>query len=244
MSFMTSPSNFSFSFDKSVSFPTSFPTVIISSSNAAILSSFFSIISSSLPILLGALYSCFRILGSISCMLGAGGDTCSCSSTAAAETPRTGCVLLYDVSQSPAFVLRCSIVNAPSCTVATCVKPICSQNALSWLITTIAPSSSPHSDNASLNASTHSTSKWLETSSSKYRLLGFKANMANATRAFSPPLSALILRNDFSPLRPNPPMTVRASLSEMLMSPNEPSRAWAVTKSTARASNSNSWAKS
>mmetsp|Transcript_15737 Transcript_15737/g.43546 ORF Transcript_15737/g.43546 Transcript_15737/m.43546 type:complete len:229 (-) Transcript_15737:1086-1772(-) len=128
--------------------------------------------------------------------------------------------------------------------VSTWVKPTCSQKALSWEMTTMDPLPSPQSDNTSLRASTHSTSRWFETSSSRYRLLGLRANIASATRAFSPPDSCPTIRSALSPRSPNPPSTVRACSSVTYRSPSAPDRACSVTRSTARRFGSSSCARS
>mmetsp|Transcript_28024 Transcript_28024/g.39395 ORF Transcript_28024/g.39395 Transcript_28024/m.39395 type:complete len:232 (-) Transcript_28024:969-1664(-) len=68
--------------------------------------------------------------------------------------------------------------------------------------------------------------------------------MLKATRAFSPPLRAFTCLKGFSPPNPSRPITFLAISSVTLMSPSDPSRAYEVTRSTARASLSSSWARS
>mmetsp|Transcript_35262 Transcript_35262/g.51834 ORF Transcript_35262/g.51834 Transcript_35262/m.51834 type:complete len:218 (-) Transcript_35262:1384-2037(-) len=148
----TFSSSFVFLSVNAISFSTSLPTVIISSSYSTILASDFSISSSIFCILFGALNANFLFLSCSAFSSGVNSVTASPDSLA----PVNGVDDISYLSQSLSCNPRSSMVNLPSLTVPTCVKPTCSQNALSWETTTTDPSLPPQFDKLSPKASIHS----------------------------------------------------------------------------------------
>mmetsp|Transcript_29826 Transcript_29826/g.74611 ORF Transcript_29826/g.74611 Transcript_29826/m.74611 type:complete len:230 (-) Transcript_29826:553-1242(-) len=111
--------------------------------------------------------------------------------------------------RAPPVTMRVFIT--PPSTRATYVGCNASANALLWVTATTAPF---HPRSASVRASIAAVSRWLDASSSSSTFTGRNTKAANATRAFSPPLSSPMRRSLAAlPESPSAPSTARAVCS-------------------------------